>query len=1291
MRLRRLFCMILCLCLLAGALPAAASAAEAEAAPALRFARTVAVANTRMAAIRTDGSVWQWGDVRVGEDYVKTPEQVTGLQDVISVEASAWGNVTYAITADRSLWNWGISPYDSSFGAFGREVVPGSGTEPGIVMGGVRDVSTGVGHTLALGVDGTLWAWGDNDCGQLGNGKTGTVISWELDDWDDTVYEALPVKVMQNVVAISAGNYYSAAITADGSLWTWGENSSAQLGNGGGGNDLGREDYATGERAVIQTVPVKVMENVAQVVAGGSSTTVLKTDGSLWALGGRRVVSGEMLWDEEKGMLTWTDDYRTEPITEPRKLMDGVVSIRTNGSSFAAIHEDGSLWTWGGRNMYGILGRGKDLEPEDCQTPGKVLDGVAEVAVGENSMAAVKYDGSLWTWGWNFGGMLGDGTEETAYYPVKVLEDVAIPASVRTPEGSERMNPAIPIEGSISDGPGPTQTGTVSIPDNAAWFNGNAYTYYNGFGTWEQAEAFCESLGGHLAVITSAEEQAFVTGGNDMIRWIGGFRNSGGWSWVTGENWSYSAWNEGEPNNYGGNENYAAVRPVGWNDCTLDSAEVGGLICEWERAPGQAQPAPAPTSAPAPAPTPAPAPAPGTGTFALVFDANGGSVSTARITVSCGKELGPLPVAYREGCTFDGWYTEPAGGDPITAFRLAPLSEGTQTVYAHWVANRAQPGVNDLSFRFANARSSFGYPDDYRFPLEAFQYYFGAGAYANQIYNAYTRWGGSCWGMSMSASLIYEDNEVGLRSFRADARTPAELELGDWSDAARTNIGGMIELNQISGYSSPIQKEKARSKNQFAALVQEVLSFQNTGNHPVIVSIWGPRNENGDRGGHAMVAYAAYRNPGENYDRVYVYDPNFPGDGSRFIALFRDADDRYTGWYYRMNDREDWGSGYDAGSLNYITYGVYYPVWYYRGWEEYHSGTVTVNVPNAAILDYAGNEVARIRDGVLLSDRPDVFPMERMDGETAAESAGVTFFLPRDYYQIVNEDETVSELRVTVTNVDHSAKVTTEADRVLCYADWEKDTAAVLVDGVGKAYEIEFLSGTGPKLERASISGVTEEHNPGFLARQNGTLCYMGIDPEKSELTLNGSPAGTGYLRPSSIAAVVTAAQPDVVSAVFTDVPGEAYYAPAVQWALDRGVTQGTAPGIFSPEGTSSRAQTVTFLWRAMGMPEPVEAATPFVDVPEGAWYAEAVAWAVGAGIVNGTDATHFSPDGLCTNAHILTLLWRAMGRPMETGEGPWYADALAWAETSGVAAGVAQSDFCPRRDAVTWLFRALG
>lgn len=844
-------------------------------------------------------------------------------------------------------------------------------------------------------------------------------------------------------------------------------------------------------------------------------------------------------------ITTKSNDDVTTYITTPEKIMDDVVYVSSSGNTAAAIKSDGSLWTWG-MNQFGMLGRGSDeINLAGRYTPEKIMDGVATVAVGGNFMAAITYDGGVWTWGWNSNGSLGDGSTEDSSVPIRVMDGAALPSRVRTSESNGALVPGV-----VADG----------------------------------------------------------KGGSD--------------------------------------------------------------------APVVRQPVPVPE----PLPTPVPEIV-----STLILDANGGSVGAQRVNLTYGTKIGALPTPWREGYTFDGWYTERDGGIPVTEFMNDTLI-GEQNVYAHWVAYRATPSVSDLSFNFSNSRKSFGYPDDYRFPLAAFQYYFGESAFAERCYNNEGVWGGSCWGMCTTTSIIRSLNDVALTSFKSDAQTPAELNLNDWSEAAHTNLGGMIELNQVGALSRPIQKTYNKNENQLAPMVQEVLAYYYTGNHPVIIAVWGPRDANGERGGHAMVGYAVYRDPNEAFDRLMVYDPNFPGDASRFIALFRDAENNYTGWYYRINNKEDWGSGYDNGEITYVTYNVYYPVWFYRGWADYHAGTVTINSPNAAILDYSGNPVAQIRDGELVTDRPDVFPLLRVEAAAGGDDEGVTVFLPNDYYQIVNEDETVTGLQVTMTNGTRSAKVTTDAGKVLCYVDDAGATDAVLVDGGGSAYEIELRAGD----EVVALSGTTSAYEPSFLARQDGALYALGIDPEASALTLDGVESSTAALAPASIVAVVSAAQPGVVSAVFSDVSGEAYYAPAVQWALDSSITNGTAPGSFTPEGVCTRAQALTFLWRSMGKPEPVAGAIPFTDIEEGAYYDKAVLWALSEGITDGTDETHFSPDALCTNAHILTFLWRAMGEPLKTGEGDWYDDALRWAKTTGVAAVEADAA-CPRCDTVLFLFRALG
>ena len=162
----------------------------------------------------------------------------------------------------------------------------------------------------------------------------------------------------------------------------------------------------------------------------------------------------------------------------------------------------------------------------------------------------------------------------------------------------------------------------------------------------------------------------------------------------------------------------------------------------------------------------------------------------------------------------------------------------------------------------------------------------------------------------------------------------------------------------------------------------------------------------------------------------------------------------------------------------------------------------------------------------------------------------------------------------------------------------------------------------------------------------------------------------------------------------FTDVPGGAYYADAVQWALDNGVTTGTTATTFSPNDTCTRGQVVTFLWRAKGEPAPKTAANPFADVKTGDYYYNAVLWAVEQGITTGTSATAFSPTDTCTRAHIVTFLWRCLGQPGRTGQGTWYDDAVNWANGAGLLSGTAQAFSpgadCPRADVVTYLYRAL-
>ena len=171
----------------------------------------------------------------------------------------------------------------------------------------------------------------------------------------------------------------------------------------------------------------------------------------------------------------------------------------------------------------------------------------------------------------------------------------------------------------------------------------------------------------------------------------------------------------------------------------------------------------------------------------------------------------------------------------------------------------------------------------------------------------------------------------------------------------------------------------------------------------------------------------------------------------------------------------------------------------------------------------------------------------------------------------------------------------------------------------------------------------------------------------------------------------------------FVDVSADAYYYDAVLWAAEEGITSGTDAVHFSPNVTCTRAQAVTFLWRAAGSPEPKSNVMPFEDVAAEAYYYKAVLWAVENGITKGTSATTFSPDADCTRAQIVTFLWRAQKSPAAIGVNPftdvaadaYYVDAVLWAVEEKVTNGTSATTFspdadCTRAQIVTFLYRAL-
>lgn len=357
--------------------------------PGLTNVVSVAMSWDHAMALRSDGTVWAWGCGWTGQlgdgttmDHLQ-PIQVTGLTNVVAIETRI--STSYALRADGTVWVWGAI-YD---GQNGQEPQPGNDLQlvPAQVPGlsDVVGLAAGYGHAVAVKRNGTVWAWGLNQLGSLGDGGQGP---------------SGPVRQVQGlrgVEAVGAGAHHSLALKRDGTMWGWGSNLEGGLGTG------------SDRRLSPSTV---LLNNVRAVSSNARRMLALRTDGTVWTWGAP------------------LDGLSDQPTPVQVQGITGGEKIAAGDSHMLALRTDGTVWGWG-TNYYGQLGDGTTTTR---LTPGPVanLTGVVELAAGSNHSLALRSDGSVWSWGANSYGQLGDTTLQRRSTPVRVqgLPDaVAVAAS----------------------------------------------------------------------------------------------------------------------------------------------------------------------------------------------------------------------------------------------------------------------------------------------------------------------------------------------------------------------------------------------------------------------------------------------------------------------------------------------------------------------------------------------------------------------------------------------------------------------------------------------------------------------------------------------------------------------------------------------------------------------------------------------------------------------------------------------------------------------------------------------
>jgi alpha-tubulin suppressor-like RCC1 family protein len=347
----------------------------------------VSCANYHTLALKSNGTLWTWGYNAEGELGIGSfdsnphpfPFQIVGNN---WTTIAGIGSSSFGLKSDGTLWAWGYN----AFGQLGDGTLIQKSSPTQIdnandwvnITGGVSAI-----HVIALKADGTLWAWGWNGHGQLGDGTTTDRLN------------PVQIGVSNGWISISEGSAQTFALGADGTLWSWGANTSGELG-------VGFYDAAP------HTTPL-VLDTVINWVnfsAGANYSSALKSDGTIWAVGGNNY---GQLGDN-------TFNQRVDPI----KVFgpDNWASVSCGGFQTIALNSNGSLWAWGS-NSSGQLGNGSTFS-EPIPIPIGNSNNWVAISTGNVHTIALKSDGTLWTWGSNSNGQIGDGTTTDKLTPIQI-------------------------------------------------------------------------------------------------------------------------------------------------------------------------------------------------------------------------------------------------------------------------------------------------------------------------------------------------------------------------------------------------------------------------------------------------------------------------------------------------------------------------------------------------------------------------------------------------------------------------------------------------------------------------------------------------------------------------------------------------------------------------------------------------------------------------------------------------------------------------------------------------------
>jgi len=421
-----------------------------------------------------------WATLGLGDHVNRSSStQVAPGTTWTSIEPSMLS--TYAIKTDGTLWVWGSNKWSTGgsfysslgLGYYSDDITIPTQVAPGTTWTSVATLISAPGSTVAIKTDGTLWAWGYNPGGQLGLGYASNSV-------------ATPTQIgsASNWRSVSAGYYHFMGIKTDGTLWAWGSGYAPELG-------LGPYDRYTPASYFYSPLQVGTATNWRSVQSAYHSTVALKTDGTLWAWGANGF--GQL------GLGCYSGQTGCPDVNVPTQVGTGTnwASVSTKSEFVAAIKTDGTLWTWG-TNVYGELGNGTGYNYYGALSPTQVgTDTNWASASGsdwpQNSVTAIKTDGTMWAWGSNAAGQLGLGyAGSNVFTPTQVGTRTDWGSASRGYQTAMAMTAVSCIATTVSncDLPGPTTSGSsVNGSCSSGYVGSCRYSCSNG--AWSMSSNSC--------------------------------------------------------------------------------------------------------------------------------------------------------------------------------------------------------------------------------------------------------------------------------------------------------------------------------------------------------------------------------------------------------------------------------------------------------------------------------------------------------------------------------------------------------------------------------------------------------------------------------------------------------------------------------------------------------------------------------------------------------------------------------------------------------------------------------